>query len=161
MNKNMFKQSLHQTKLLLLIIAVIIFVVIAVAILTRSIFLDKNTSTNQEQFPVVGDQSQTETAKTPSAAVKEAQKKLEAINDQVNAGTLSIEEAKEKMEALRDQIAPSDFPTVAPANSSTVYVSKEEFEKQFKAIDDQVKAGTLSVEEARKKIENLAVQNTQ
>lgn len=113
----MIEQSSQSSKVVLLAVVVAIFAVIIFVILTQSGLLDKKTSTNQTQPSATKDQSQAETAATPSSTpsipIEEAQKQFQAIQDQANAGTLSSEEAQKQMDALGAQIAPPPLPADA------------------------------------------------
>lgn len=119
----MMEQSPQSSKLLLLVAAVAIIAIITFVILTQSGLLGKKTSTNQTQTqaPATEDQPQAETVTVPAASstpavtipMEEAQTQLRAIQDQVNAGTLSPEESKKQMEDLGTRVAPPELPAEA------------------------------------------------
>lgn len=50
---------------------------------------------------------------------------------------------------------PGSENTVAPSTATTQSITMEEAQKQFKAIQDQVQAGTLSPEEAKKQMDAI------
>jgi len=111
MNKNIFKQSPQQAKLLLLVIIVAIFVIASIVILTQNIFLDRKTETQQNLPTITKNQPQAETTTTssapsapsaPSVITEKDQKQLQILKDQVKAGTLSVEEARKKIIENRD-----------------------------------------------------------
>ncbi|MDP1690340.1 MAG: hypothetical protein Q8L52_04055 [bacterium] len=108
----MFKQSSQSLKVSLSVAGIVALVVLGYIALTNGGSIGTTTSTTSTTQPsATTGQSQTGTAATSYITVAEAQKQLKAIQDQVNAGTLSPEEATKQMNALSRRIAPPPLPS--------------------------------------------------
>lgn len=91
----MFKNSSQALK-------VVLSVLFAVAVLGYIVLMSGVSTTNQGA-----------TTTQPSISMDEAQKQIKAIQDQVNAGTLSSAEATKLINALGSKIAPPPLPAGA------------------------------------------------
>ncbi len=92
------------------VLCVVALVVLGFVALKYGGSSNKQVSTTE---PSAGaNQPQTSTV-IPSVTMAEAQKEFKAIQDQVNAGTLSPEEAAKQMNALGPKILPPPLPAGA------------------------------------------------
>lgn len=111
------EHSSRSLKVTLSVLFVVALAVLGFVILTGG-STKKETATTQPSAAT--NQSQTGTAAatstsstTPTITMSEAQKQFKAIQDQVNAGTLSQEEATKLMQELGPKIAPPPIPADA------------------------------------------------
>ena len=124
----MFGQSSRSLKIVLSIVLVILLAVLIFVFLAQRGNISKKTATvgvpsvvSQPQpemtnAPVPEVVRQTEDSSisvqpvSPYTSTEDAEKQFKAIQDQVNAGTLSLEDAKKQLEILNANIAPPALP---------------------------------------------------
>ena len=100
----MFEHSTQSLKIVLSVLFVVALAVLGFVILTAGSTDKKTPTTQSEPGTVVASST------TPSVTMDEAQKQFQAIQAQVNAGTLSPEEATKQMQELGPKIAPPPLP---------------------------------------------------